>query len=128
MEIPIPQWQWALSEATDALCRNDLLVDNVRFTSMKMPTVVLFNRRWKDNGKNREELFEAFREGTVLTVPFYVPSAPDVDLPAVDKNKRPPDNPEMNLLFSFIGEVLGLSPWGSKFGYGRFNVLEIVEK
>jgi hypothetical protein len=40
-------------------------------------------------------------------------------------NSRPPTKEEVKECFTIIGESIGLSPWGSKFGYGRFIVEEV---
>ena len=58
--------------------------------------------------------FESFRKGTVLTINFRIQESP-----------RAPSLAQFQDLLSFVGTWLGLSPWGSKFGYGRFEVLEL---
>lgn len=58
------------------------------------------------------ELFESFRKGTILTFEMLVRE----DLP------KCPSLDQLHDIFSFTGEYLGLSQFGSKFGFGRFFV------
>jgi hypothetical protein len=68
--------------------------------------------------KRRSELFESFRAGTVLTFEFMVRE----DMP------KCPDVAQFKNMFMFVGEYLGLSQFGSKFGFGRFEILDIQLK
>jgi hypothetical protein len=68
--------------------------------------------------KRRQELFESFRTGTVLTFDFMVR----------EDQSRCPDTEQFRNMLSFVGEYLGLSQFGSKFGFGRFQVLDIKLK
>ncbi len=58
------------------------------------------------------ELFESFRTGTVLTFDLLVRE----DLP------KCPSLEQLWAIYGFAGEHLGLSQFGSKFGFGRFCV------
>ena len=64
----------------------------------------------------RMELFESFRKGTVLTMDFIVRE----DLP------KCPNPDQFKTMLSFVGEYLGLSQFGSAFGFGLF-IVENVE-
>jgi len=63
------------------------------------------------------DYFESFRKGTVLNMTFMLrenlPKAPTLE--------------QFKTLLSLVGTWLGLSPWGSKFGYGRFEVMDVHE-
>lgn len=61
------------------------------------------------------ELFESFRKGTVLTFDLMVRD----DLP------RSPREEQMKSILGFTGDRLGLSQFGSKFGFGRFTLLNL---
>lgn len=121
----VEQWRWAFREALDSiglLEKTD--VDYLRFpVAIESPAIFQYVRQTYIKHQRQEQKFECFRTGTVLTVPLF--------LLGELEDKRPdwPD-PEMRLTedivrqcFTIIGEDIGLSPWGSKFGYGRF-VLE----
>lgn len=79
----------------------------------RAPTLHLYNRIYN---KVRSEMFESFSAGTVLTVDIRIredlAKAPTVD--------------QLGTILRFTGDRLGLSPFGSKFGFGRFilNSLE----
>jgi hypothetical protein len=62
------------------------------------------------------ELFESFRKGTILTFDMMVRD----DLP------RSPKDEDMRSILRFTGERLGLSQFGSKFGFGRFALLSVT--
>jgi len=82
---------------------------------MRPASVHLFRRIYS---KRRVELFESFRAGTVLTFDFMVRE----DLP------KCPDVAQFKNMFQFVGEYLGLSQFGSKFGFGRFELLSVQLK
>jgi hypothetical protein len=69
----------------------------------------------RNYSKVKVDQFESFRAGTILTIPFriqdHLPKAPTLD--------------QFKNLLSFVGTWLGLSPWGNKFGYGRFELLDV---
>ena len=124
--IDLPYWCWALGEAIDALhIGNILIVDHVRVEdAIKKPTLVLHNRRWYDKvGKPKTEMFESIRENTTLNFKLVVTKAQLLgNALTVSVTKA-----EIMSIFNFIGKYIGLSPWGNKFGYGRFRVVEVVE-
>ena len=123
LAIDLVQWNWALKEAQLALHIEAIDLECVRFpASIRMPAIVAYNRRWDNKGKEQQEMFEAVREGTVLTVPILITST------SSNSALRPPDVEELKNLLNFAGKMLGLSPWGCRFGYGRLYVLSTTEK
>lgn len=69
----------------------------------------------KEFSRVKVESFESFRKGTILCLQIEV-----------KEKQRAPTEAQMQHLFTYIGVHLGLSPWGSKFGYGRFDLLELT--
>lgn len=65
------------------------------------PTLHLYQRRYN---RTKSELFEAIRKGTVLTIDIVTSLSED----------------DFEEILTHVGKYYGLSPWGSKFGYGRF--------
>jgi len=63
------------------------------------------------------EYFESFRKGTILTFDLLIRD----DLP------RHPEGSQLKLLLSFTGQYLGLSQFGSKFGFGRFGLVSVTQ-
>jgi hypothetical protein len=78
-------------------------------------SVHLYNRVF--NRVDRE-LFESFRKGTVLTLDFLIH----------EEMKKAPTPVELKTMFMIVGEYQGISQWGGKFGFGRFDVLGITPK
>jgi hypothetical protein len=123
--IDTAQWQWALQEAAEALHIEDIDIATIRTESgFDAPTLQLFNRRYSHKGKPHEEMFESIRENTILTFNILVTKP----LPIVGESngQRQPDLDELNKLFSFVGKMIGLSPWGTRFGFGKFTVEQIT--
>jgi len=118
-------WDWAYRQAIASLHFDDIDSTTIRSSmSIKSPTVALHTRKYKNKaGKQQQELFECIVKNTVITIPVMVATNPE------DMNdKRSPTKKELETMFEFIGEFVGLSPWGSKFGYGTFKLISITEK
>ena len=82
---------------------------------MEAASIHLFRRIYS---KRHVELFESFRAGTVLTFDFMVR----------EDKPRCPDVAQFKNMLQFIGEYLGLSQFGSKFGFGRFQLIDVKLK
>lgn len=126
LSLNISRWHWACSSAAKAL---NLPVEmnpcDVHFPDkFKAPSVILYRRKWKasENDRVKEELFESINSGNVLHFDFFVPDQSDKD------KKRAPTLKELQDMLKFVGEYVGLSPWGSRFGYGRFIVEGLAEQ
>jgi hypothetical protein len=126
--ISIPQWRWAFSEAISDMKLTNINPDYIRFESaIRLPKIEMYERRWSDNkNKQSSEIFESIRKNTKLTFRIIVTSELEPGTYS-RKDTQPPTIPEIELILKYIGEMLGLSPWGSKFGYGRFTVLDVSD-
>jgi len=119
-------WAWALSQSAEAL-RIPYSDDMVRVaSSIRCPTLAMHARSYRKaaGGALKKELFESVRAGTVLEVQFMVFSKPAPDaavsgIISVENFRR---------VLETTGSMVGVSPWGSKFGYGRFTVLDVSEE
>ncbi len=78
-----------------------------------MPATIKYYRR--TYSKVNVEMFEAFGPGTVLTF----------DLLLRDDRPKCPSVEQMSSMLDFVGEWEGVSQFGSKFGFGRFTVLNL---
>lgn len=118
VSIDSVEWQWALASAARALeCKID--VGTIRTESgFDAPGITLFNRKYHHKGKIHEEMFEAIREGTVLTIDILVMESGEID----GQQYNAPTQEELLWIFEYVGMFIGLSPWGSKWGFGRFEV------
>lgn len=120
--LDLAQWNWAVEQAALAL-HIDIDTNSVRFpVSIQRPSLVLYVRRWHHQGKRKEEMFESIRDGAELGIDVLLTSVSE------NENKRPPTQDEFLKIMTFIGDMLGLSPFGSKFGYGRFKVISLEPK
>ena len=120
------QWRWALKEALGSLnLVPEVDPDYVRLpVSILAPTVRRYSRAWDPKNPTKREDYESFQAGTVITFPVFILS--QLEQPVFNGiriESRPPTKDELINCFKIIGENIGLSPWGSKFGYGRFIVI-----
>lgn len=123
-EISQSHWMWALDEAREALLLNDVSLDFVR-----LPLRVEVSRavnpyvrtyRPPGGGPRVDEMFESVRSGTIINVDVLILGT--VEDGSETGGKRPPTEGEIRDMFVMVGESIGISPWGSKWGYGRFAV------
>lgn len=115
------QWNFVVSEAVHHLGL-DVNVDAVRVPqSYVAPRLDMYVRRWVDNSGAHSERFECIKTGTVITFQILLMHKSE------ESEERGPDIDEIKDILQFIGQWIGMSPWGSKFNYGRFNVLEVNE-
>lgn len=128
--VPIDRsiWFWALQEASNALNIQDINVQLLWPSEHYQPsTIVLYKRRWKQQKGNktvqRSEMFEAIQTGTILR--FNVLFLSEQDPSENYDDGRLPTEDEFIGILNFIGQMIGFSPWGRKFGYGRFEVAEL---
>ena len=123
LKVDLAQWYWAVGQAMEALGYSGLDQFAVRFEdSMQAPKLQLYVRRWSDTkrGDREQEMFESIGKGTILT---FHPLLLSTQEPSQAESRRIPPTPEeLRKVMSCVGDMLGLSPWGSKFGYGRFTV------
>lgn len=129
IETDMTRINWALAEAVSALNMTEVSPDLIRFAhSYKLPTVELYNHRWRTTNKRtgqkqlKTEMFESFRPGAEITFPVLVASK---HAPGEACDGRPPTIEELYQILDLVGKTLGLSPWGSKFGFGRFKVKSV---
>jgi len=109
-----------LGVAAEAL-EFDISTDLIRVPDgIKAPQINLYIRSWRDSSGLRKEDFECVRTGTVLTIPLLIMAGHEND-------PLPPTINELHEMLSFMGAWTGLSPWGSKFNYGRFEVQDVAK-
>lgn len=120
----IAQWRWAFSAAIESMGLDQAVdVDYVRFPAkIKSPKIRVYSRAYERNNPDATDMFECFSAGTVITFNVFVLGSLEVES-SVESTKRPPTKDEIIQAFKIIGESIGLSPWGSKFDYGRFEIL-----
>lgn len=119
----VPQWRWALGQAMGS---HGLIpasnVDFVRLpTRILSPAIRLYTRVWDSKNPSKRETFQAYQAGTVITFSvFLLDELEQKGSNGLVLPQRPLTEEEVRECFATIGEHIGLSPWGSKFGYGRF--------
>ena len=124
LAFDLPRLQWSFQEACDALHLHHVNTKTIRMEEgFRSPSLVSYRRRYNHQKKNeqQEDFFEAIREGTHLTMQVLVTNT----IPNSASHQKAPTDEELKQIFSFVGSMLGLSPWGGHFGYGRFEVLEL---
>lgn len=120
-EIDQLQWRWAMNEALAAMgIADQTTADFIRLPLyIQCPKVNYYERAYRSEGERKKEVFESFRGGSIFTIPVTILRNKENEH---DAGIRPPTKEEALKMFSIIGEDVGISPWGSKFGYGRFYV------
>jgi hypothetical protein len=123
LKIDLPQWYWAIKEAQDSLGMQGVDPFGVRLeAAFDAPKLEMYVRRWADKRQaDNREMFESVRKGAILTFPMILLTKTEPGAGAAE-GKRPPSMSELYDTFECVGMMLGLSPWGSKFGYGRFSI------
>lgn len=130
IRLDMPRWNWAISEA---LKTSDLFkdIDPERVMmehKLRTPKLDLHNRTWlKENKRTGQktrcrEMFESINEGAEITLNVLVSEDPSPDSKDI---RRAPTVEELEKMFSVMGDLVGISPWGSQFGYGRFSLISV---
>jgi hypothetical protein len=89
-------------------------LDALRMPSDLIPASIhLYTRTYS---QVKLDYFESFRKGTVLNIEFQVN----------DTVRRAPTLEQFDQLLGGVGKWLGLSPWGNQYGYGTFDVQDII--
>ena len=124
LQVDLAQWSWTFKQAAEALHMDCVDTDTIRpQANIDPPKLVLYRRNYTHNNKQQFEMFEAMRENTVITLKILVTAVPIV---GVNKDFRfSPDEARLSDILKFSGSLLGLSPWGNQYGYGRFEIEEL---
>lgn len=126
--IPIDHWRWAVSEAVDGLRLGQVEKECMHsLVSFRAPTLMLYNRPYNLNGKRLTASHEAIRKGAELGFEVIVTSTPPIRGEAHAKGKFSPAKEEVEQILKFIGLFLGISPFGSHMGYGRYDLMSLEE-
>jgi len=130
IQLDVAQWLWAIQSAMTAIHMEELDAQAIRLPlTIDAPAIDLYTRKWMDGRtkKQKRESFEAIKGGAVITIDVVLLEEPD---PADGSTRfiQTPTIDEFRKLMTFVGKMLGLSPWGSRFGYGRFSVESIKKK
>lgn len=109
-------WCSSLESAASSLSLGDM-ADRISMpSSLSLPTVRTMERSFMPRGEHvkRTEYFESAPTGSSVTIPINF----DGETHEIDDVKK---------LFSFVGTYHGMSYWGSRRGYGRFEVLNVTQ-
>jgi len=123
IKAPLPRWEWAFLEARDACGFDDAAVSVIIPASYySVARTSTYNRRYKFRGQPATEKFESLPSGQVFQMQFtlsqHIPPGGD----GFGRHDRVPDEEEFDAMLSHIGEHLGMSEWGHKYDFGRFEI------
>jgi len=107
-------WCKAIQEADSIKTSGKRIKDILPPDKILSPTLRIYRRMYN---KRKIDVFESIQKQTVLTFQLAVKT----------KDEQSPDVETVKELFELIGKHIGLSDWGSKFGYGRFKVLYVKD-
>ena len=112
LEVETYSWFEAFEEAA-AVVSNKFDASLLRVPDeIQLPSVHFYVRKYWAKGTRRKAAHECIRPGTVLRFQLvYVGKTDESEM--------------LRKILEFVGDRLGLSPWGSGHKYGRFHVIEI---
>lgn len=113
--VNITQWQEIFREAAQHI---GLTIDpkTIEPKSNYRPASIHLYRRVFS--RVHTEWFESFRKGTVITFEMVLH----------EQRPKAPSPHELKAILAFVGEYTGISQFGSKFGFGRFQLLSVDVK
>ena len=123
----ISQWRWAMKEALDSFgLQLETSVDFIRFpVNIKAPKISAYQRAFHVQDGRKNEIFESFAAGAVISFQLFVLSSLEgQNNSMIQLTQRPPTKEEVINCLKLVGANIGLSPWGSKYDYGRFVLLQ----
>lgn len=115
-------WSWASSNAANQL---GITFDEANLRPSPSwchtPRVIIHKRNWEKNGVPMVDTFESFQPHNEISIKMFIAK------PAQGSRGNAPTPAEVVQMAEIVGEYFGLSPWGSKFGCGRFKVLSFKQ-
>lgn len=124
IKLNAAQWIKAFHQAAA-----ELRISNLDFAAIRLPaelyapTIIGYNRKFFDrNGQPKEEQFEAIQAGAELSFRIVILAKSE----SAKDHEHAPTFQELAQMLAFIGEWIGLSPFGGQFNYGRFSLLSVT--
>lgn len=127
LKTPLAIWDWALREAFSNLRWRD----SVDWSAIRPHPVFhadvlsIHNRSYYRDNVRRSEDYEAVDPGQIVTQHLLLTDAPENISHRRGSGTRIPTMEETTEVLKFIGSVCGVSPWGNRYGYGRFDLLSV---
>jgi hypothetical protein len=113
--IPVSQWESLFVQACEDMGMDPGCVKTLKFPeTIRAPATQLYTRTYN---RTKVDRFESIQKNAVLKFQLLVRNVKDIQTVGA---------PRLNHLFTHVGEWLGISPWGSKFNYGRFSINHIT--
>jgi hypothetical protein len=114
IHIPVSIWRSLLDQA-QADIGSHYTLDSVNMPeTIRVSSTQMYTRRYN---RTKIDFFESVQKGASVRFDVLVRNQNIKDAPGA---------PGLHSLLSHIGEWIGISPWGVKFGYGRFKVVHIT--
>ena len=131
LKTPMPIWDWVLRESfsnfgwTDQIDWSAVRVHR----AMHADHLTTHTRQYQRRDELKRETFEAVPIGAITSYALFITDAPDNLAARRRTNARLPAVAEVGDALEFAGTFLGVSPWGNRFGYGRFEVagLDVIK-
>lgn len=123
LQIDGEKWEWLLDNARTALHKPSICIACICSPkSTKLPSISVYRRNGNlPSGAKFTDMFECAKTGTILALEFAVTTKAK-DVPA---DMTVPTEGELAQMMKYIGDHLGISPFGSHRGYGRFEIKSI---
>lgn len=122
IELDQAMWVWLWTTALEEVAAKDVYRGAVRMDRFLSPIqTVVYARRFRKGQVQKQCEHEAIRKGAIVTFGASIVT-PDPSEPPTTQTLRRPEPEELAKALERIGNTLGISPFGSQFGYGRFNI------
>lgn len=127
LKTPLAIWDWALRETFSNLGWRD----KVDWTAIRPDPIFnttqlgIHGRSYYKNEMKKTEDYECVDPGRDIIQPMLLTESPDNISTRKKTGARMPDMEELENVLNCIGRYCGISPWGNRYGYGRFDVVSI---
>ena len=111
-------WPWAWKQVFSDM--PGVYVHAVRMDQfLRAPSTHTITRKWVDGGRLREQDHEAIAKGAIVTFGAELVEPEPDDVVATEPQSTPTVE-QITTALTRMGSAIGVSPFGRKFGYGRF--------
>lgn len=127
LKTPLSIWDWALRETFTGLGWRD----KVDWSAIRpdpvfnVSALAIHSRSYYKGELKKNEDYECVEPGKVITQPMLLTESPDNISSRKKVGSRVPDLEELQGVLEYIGRYCGISPWGNRYGYGRFEVVGV---
>lgn len=114
IRLPDNFWENHLKLAQQDICSCYYLEAVVFPPTVKVPSVQIYKRKYN---RSKVDVFESVQKGSSVRIDILVRTTGTNIAPGTQGLRK---------LLEHIGQWIGISPWGGKYNYGRFEVVHVT--